>query len=83
MTPPPVCGPWAARLLNAVLLGGVSQLLFGPANPTSSSSGEKANNLPSYLFGGQVNTMRQGGAIPLLYGKMIVGSQMISAGIST
>src|SRR5262249_27434886 len=28
ITPPPACGPWAARLLNAVLLGGVSPVTY-------------------------------------------------------
>jgi predicted phage tail protein len=76
---------WAgtvALLGVSLLLGGLSQLLFGPGNPAKTSSGEKANNLPSYLFSGQTNTMRQGGPVPLLYGKMIVGSQLASAALT-
>jgi predicted phage tail protein len=66
----------------SLLLGGVAQLLFGPSNPAKAASGEKADHLPSYLFSGQTNTMRQGGPVPILYGKMIVGSQMASAALT-
>ena len=57
---------------TSMLLGGVSQLLFKP--PTPPTTGQ------SYLFGGPVNTTAQGNCVPVCYGRMIVGSQEISAG---
>ncbi len=35
----------------------------------------------SYLFDGPVNTAAQGGAAPVVYGRMRIGSTMVSAGI--
>lgn len=35
------------------------------------------NKRASYLFSGPVNTVNEGGPIPLLYGRLLVGSQVI------
>ncbi|WP_260627457.1 tail assembly protein [Pseudomonas protegens] len=53
------------------------------AQPTSQGPGHPGhpNNRPSYSFNGAVNTSVQGNPVPLLYGRMIVGSAVISAGI--
>jgi predicted phage tail protein len=67
----------------ASILGGLVGLLFGPGNQAFDSTGEDPKRLPSYLFSGSVNTQRQGGPVPVLYGQMIVGSQLISAGLYT
>lgn len=40
------------------------------------------NNQPSYVFNGAVNTTAQGQPVPLGYGRMTVGSAVISAGIT-
>lgn len=68
-----------------LVIGGVVQMFFGPKPPVqahnSSDRGEK--DAPSYLFSGPVNTIGQGGAVPLLYGRMIVGGQTVSSGIRT
>ena len=61
-----------------LLLGGASMML-APDVPDGNSS-EKAEN---YLFGGPVNTVKQGEPIPLVYGRAIVGSKTISASIFT
>ena len=72
----------AASMVGAVgfslALGGVAQLLT-PSIKTPSSKETKNN--PSYLFNGVVNTTAQGQPIALGYGKMMVGSAVISAGI--
>jgi predicted phage tail protein len=65
----------------ALALGGVSQLLAPRAS--ASATPEKADNQPSLAFDGAVNTTGQGGPVPLGYGRMIVGSQIISVGFST
>jgi len=64
----------------SLILSGVSQLLFPP--PKAPVSQERPENRPSFIFNGAVNTTRQGNPVPLCYGRMIVGSQVISAGLS-
>ena len=64
----------------AALLGGLIQL-FG--SPNSTQKPKKTQNNPSYLFGGTVNVIDQGGAIPLAYGNVICGSTLIGASITT
>ena len=64
----------------AMLLGGVSQLLI---KPPKAQTTEAPENTPSYAFNGPVNTVKQGNPIPLCYGRLIVGSQVVSGGIDT
>lgn len=45
------------------------------------SAKDSAENKPSYNFNGAVNTTAQGNPVPLGYGRMIIGSAVISAGI--
>ena len=59
--------------------GGVVQMLSPQAKGLGTQDGP--NNRPSYSFNGPVNTSVQGNPVPLLYGRMIVGSAVISAGI--
>lgn len=63
----------------ALMLGGVSQMLFTP--PTPPEPGAPPTNAPSYSFNGAVNTTNQGNPVPVCYGRMIVGSQVISGGM--
>lgn len=44
--------------------------------------GNGADNSPSYVFNGAVNTTAQGHPVPIGYGRMMVGSAVISAGIT-
>ena len=55
-------------------------MLFAP-HMTDQTQDQSPNNLPSYAFDGAVNTTRQGNPVPICYGSMIVGSQVISAGL--
>lgn len=64
----------------SMILGGIAQLL---SPQQSVKSGESAENTPSYNFNGPVNTTAQGHPVPLIYGRMIVGSAVISAGYTT
>lgn len=64
----------------ALILGGVAQMLFAaPAAQTS----EPAESTPGYAFNGPVNTVTQGNAVPVCYGKLMIGSQVVSAGMET
>jgi len=71
----------ASSIGFSLLLGGVSQLLFSPQK-SSSGQGEKPENKPSYAFSGAINVTGQGGAVPVAYGQLRVGSQVISTGLS-
>lgn len=77
----PVVGGAVTSLGIALALGGVSQLL-APRN-AGTATPEKAENTPSLAFDGAVNTMGQGGPVPLGYGRLLVGSQIVSVGFST
>lgn len=63
----------------AMMLGGVVQLLT--PTPKGSSSKDRPENTPSYGFNGPINTQAQGHPVPVLYGRLIVGSAVLSAGI--
>lgn len=60
----------------SLALGGVAQLL-APTPKQPDNTTEKN----SYVFNGAVNTQAQGQPVPIGYGRMIVGSAVISAGI--
>lgn len=71
-------GGYLVQIGAAMVLGGVAQLLTPtPKNP----AGTQADNKPSYVFNGAANTTAQGNPVPVLYGEMIVGSAVISAGM--
>jgi len=71
--------PWAVQLGVGLAIGGAVQMLSPQAKGLGTQ--DSPNNRPSYSFNGAVNTSVQGGCVPLLYGRMIVGSAVISAGI--
>lgn len=75
-------GPAASMMLMAgasMAMGGVMQMLSPP--PKGLSAQDSPNNRPSYSFNGPVNTNAQGNPVGLLYGELVVGSAVISAGI--
>ena len=67
----------AVYLGGYLILGGISQML----TPTPQTPEEDPEN--SFAFNSPVNTARAGLAIPLIYGERLVGSAVISAGITT
>lgn len=70
----------AMMKMGAVLaLGGVIQMLSPQQRGLSAQDGPE--NGASYNFNGAVNTSAQGNPVPVLYGRMICGSAVISAGI--
>jgi predicted phage tail protein len=62
----------------AVALSGVSQLL---APQPKLNAGTERDRRESFLFNGASNTAQQGGAVPVVYGRALVGSMVISAGL--
>lgn len=76
--------PISPYLMNAgiaMAIGGVVQMLT-PV-PKTPNNNDRPDNKPSFVFNGAVNTVAQGNPVPVGYGRMIVGSAVISAGITT
>ena len=74
---------WGTYLIQAgvaLVAGGIIQMLI-PVPKTGDPS-ERPENKPSSHFDGAVNTMAQGHPVPLGYGKLMVGSAVISAGLT-
>ncbi|WP_433769344.1 tail assembly protein [Pseudomonas putida] len=63
-----------------MVLGGVAQML-SPTPKTQNQEDQGATeNKPSYLFNGAFNSTQQGLPVPVVYGKMLVGSSVVSVG---
>ena len=58
---------------SALVMGGISKLLYQPPPVASQSSN----------LGSITNTTKQGECVPLGYGRRIIGSAVVSAGLST
>lgn len=77
-----------ANVVNAVgmavgmslMMSGIAGLLFSPSAPTAMDAEEQ---ITSTYFNGSVNLTTQGNPVPLIYGKLRVGSQVVSAGLLT
>lgn len=70
---------WLVQIGAALALGGVAQML----TPTPKNDTTQAENKQSYVFSGATNVSAQGATVPVLYGELVVGSAVISAGLST
>ena len=81
-----VAASWAVGALVSiainVAISSIASALFAPSKSDSAGT-ERAENTPSYSFNGPVNTIAQGHPVPVGYGRLRVGSQVISAGIVT
>jgi predicted phage tail protein len=67
-------GSMAMQMGSSLLMGGIAQLLA----PTPEPAADENEN---YSFNGVLNTTKQGVAIPLCYGQVMVGGAVISAGM--
>jgi predicted phage tail protein len=79
----PATAAFSAPLIKlgiAVAVGGVVQLLT-PVPSVGGGPQESESNRPNNNFRGAVNTTAQGHPVPVGYGRLIVGSAVISAGI--
>lgn len=76
-------GSIAFNVGSSLVLGGIMQMITPVPKNNVQFHAERADNRPSYLFNGSVNTVSQGNPISILYGELLVGSQVISAGLST
>lgn len=73
--------PYLVSMGVAMVIGGVVQMLTPIPTISSQDQNNQPDNKPSYTFNGAVNTSAQGYPVPVGYGRMIVGSAVISAGI--
>jgi predicted phage tail protein len=80
-------GPVLFGIGASLVLGGVSQLLSpvaGPKNQVLAQRREKnPQEIESYSISGVQNTSRQGVPVNVVYGEIVTGAIIISAGITT
>lgn len=84
-----IIGGVAATAIGAIgaglVLGGVAQII----SPTPTFAGQAgirnrdAARLESFSFSGIVNTSKQGLPVPIAYGRVFVGSAVLSSGLDT
>ena len=69
----------AGNIGISLVLGGIAQMI----SPTPSSGLElkEANRIQNFSFSGIINTSQQGLAVPIAYGRLFVGSAVISSGL--
>jgi predicted phage tail protein len=67
----------------SLALGGISQMLFAPTLGSDPSDNEDAKIRKNGIFGGQWNLAKEGQVIPLIYGRMRVGSQVVQNALRT
>lgn len=69
-------------LFGALLaVSGVTQMLSPQASVNSYADRESPEERPSFVFNGPVNNSEQGGIRPIVYGRMMVGSTVITGGL--
>jgi predicted phage tail protein len=64
-----------------LIAGGIAEKLA--PKPKTNPEKDDINDAKSYIFSGPVNSTKQGRPVAIGYGKMIVGSNVISASITT
>jgi len=64
-----------------LMLTGVSSMISPTPTDMSSGAGSDPRRLQSFNFSGVQNASQQGTPVNIVYGKMLVGSTMLSAGI--
>jgi predicted phage tail protein len=74
--------PLGGALVNlgiGMVVGGIVQMLS--PQPKGLSAKDSPENQPSYSMNGTVNTQAAGNPVPLCYGRVKIGSALISGGI--
>ncbi|MBV6823863.1 tail assembly protein [Pseudomonas sp. PD9R] len=75
--------PLAAGLISmgiAMTIGGVVQMLSPTPKTPNQEDQASTENKPSYLFNGAFNSTQQGLPVPIVYGRMLVGSSVVAVG---
>ena len=69
------------KLGAGLMLGGVAMMLTPVPGTAEYKSREAPEERQSFMFDGPVNTNEQGGAIPIPYGQMLIGSTVVSTSL--
>jgi predicted phage tail protein len=75
--------PLGAALVSSgigMMAGGIIQMLTPVPKAASQQEQASTENKPSYLFNGAFNSTQQGLPVPVIYGKMLVGSSVVAIG---
>ncbi|WP_243701391.1 hypothetical protein [Sodalis ligni] len=80
-TPLAAASPFLYATGASMILGGVAQMLT--KTPKTSSSSSADNGTGNNFFSSLENVVGQGDPVPLLYGRLRVGSHVISQGLIT
>ena len=81
-----VGGPLGGYLINigiGLMLTGVATLLTPSPNDPNNGESDRPEENKSFLFNGAVNTMRQGGAVSLQYGRYKRGSTVLAVSLES
>ena len=70
---------FAGNLGIALVLGGIAQAISPQPEPDSAL--DESVQLESFTFSNVVNTSRQGMPVPIAYGRLFVGSGVLSSGL--
>lgn len=73
-------GPALMSMGVALTIGGAIQMLTPVPKSPSQQDQASTENKPSYLFNGAFNSTQQGLPVPVVYGKMLVGSMVVGVG---
>lgn len=73
--------PWLVSMGISMAIGGVASMLSPTPNINNYGDRESPDERPSFLFDGPVNTIEQGGPVPIAYGRVMVGSTVVSSAI--
>lgn len=77
---------WSSvALMGASLIFQGAASLLTPTPKVSAQQYTERNSVdarPSFIFNGAINTTEQGGPVTVIYGRMVVGSTVISGGIT-
>ena len=65
----------------ALVIGGIAQAISPQPKFSSIEDGPEAARLESFTFSNVQNTARQGLPVPIAYGRVFVGSQILSTGL--
>jgi predicted phage tail protein len=71
--------PFLVGLGASLVVGGITSLLTTLPKNTGAGGGD---SLSSFYFNGASNTQQQGAPVPVIYGRVLVGSQAVSASMS-
>jgi len=71
-------GPIFLAVGSALLAAGITAMLMEPPDFKQVREIEGMMS-DSYLFNGPVNSIREGGAVPVVFGQLLAGSQVIAA----